>query len=406
MVDKKVDVTGKSDKAEGRPTDGGRPAGGGRSSGGARSSGGGPPSGGDRPSGGRGAIPHGLIALVFVPATAAYLWFLRTLDSFRFAHPFALALIPIAVALVLWAGVRRGAGRRAVLVHSRTGELAGAGRGFWARLAELPLVLRLMVVVLVGIVLARPQTARPDEDFDVEGIDIVLTLDLSGSMAETDLLPNRLVAAKQVIRDFVRRRRTDRIGLVVFARDAYAYVPLTLDHGAFLRMLGELELNLIDGKGTAIGNGLGVALARLRRSDARSKVIILLTDGDNNAGNITPTKAAAIARQMGVKIYTVLAGDNDSTDEPEAPGAPRRRFPVNPKLLEEIATTTGGTPYLATDSVALAQRFQSILEDLEKSRIKERGILYRELFPRFLFPALAILLLEILLRLTRLRRLP
>ena len=362
----------------------------------------------DRPRGrpNHAPIPYALIAVVFVPAIAAYLWFLRTLDSFRFAHPGALALIPIAVALVLWAGIKRGPGRRPVLVHSRTGELAGAGRGFWARVAELPLVLRLFAVVLLGIVLARPQTARPDEDLDVEGIDIVITLDLSGSMAETDLLPNRLAAAKNVIRDFVRRRRTDRIGMVVFARDAYTYVPLTLDHGAFLRMLGELELNLIDGKGTAIGNGLGVALARLRHSDARSKVIILLTDGDNNAGNITPSKAAQMAQQMGVKIYTVLAGDNDSSDLPALPGVPRRRFPVNPKLLEEIATMTGGSPYLASDSVALARRFQAILEDLEKSRIKERGILYTELFPRFLIPAVAVLLLEIFLRLTRLRRLP
>jgi Ca-activated chloride channel family protein len=351
-------------------------------------------------------IPYALIAVVFVPATAAYLWFLRSLESFRFAHPGALCLIPLAVALVLWAGVKRGPGRRSVLVHSRTGELPRVGRGFWARLADLPLVLRLFAVVLTGIVLARPQTARPDEDFDVEGIDIVITLDLSGSMAETDLLPNRLVAAKNVIRNFVQRRRTDRIGLVVFARDAYAYVPLTLDHGALLRMLGELELNLIDGKGTAIGNGLGVALARLRRSDTRSKVIILLTDGDNNAGNITPIKAASMAQQMGVKIYTILAGDNDSSDLPDRPGVPRRRFPVNPKLLEEIATMTGGTPYLATDTAALARRFQAILEELEKARIKERGVLYAELFPRFLFPAVAVLLLELLLRLTRLRRLP
>jgi Ca-activated chloride channel family protein len=113
-----------------------------------------------------------------------------------------------------------------------------------------------------------------------------------------------------------------------------------------------------------------------------------------------------MAQQLGVKIYTVLAGDNDSSDLPEQPGVPRRRFPVNPKLLEEIATMTGGTPYLATDSVALARRFQSILEDLERSRLKERGVLYAELFPRFLVPALVMLLLEILLRLTRLRRLP
>ena len=346
-------------------------------------------------------IPYGLIAAVFVPATIIYLWVLRTLPNLRFRHPYALALIPIAVALVLWAGLRRGPGRRAVLVHSRATEIAGKRRGWVSRAAELPLVLRLLTVVLLGVVLARPQTSRPDDELEVEGIDIVISLDLSGSMAETDLLPNRLRAAKEVIRDFVRRRATDRIGLVVFARDAYTHVPLTLDHGAMLRMLGELELGLIDGKGTAIGNGLGVALSRLRRSEARSKVVILLTDGDNNAGNITPLKAAGIAQKMGVKIYTVLAGANDSADVPG-----RRRFPVNPKLLEEIATMTGGTPYLATDTQALAQRFQDIIDELEKSRIRERGVLYSELFPRFLLPAVLLLLLEMALRLTRFRRLP
>jgi Ca-activated chloride channel homolog len=199
----------------------------------------------------------------------------------------------------------------------------------------------------------------------------------------------------------VRRRPTDRLGLVVFARDAYTHVPLTLDHGALLRMLSELQLDLIDGKGTAIGNGLGVSLARLRRSDARSKVIILLTDGDNNSGNITPAKAAEIARTLGVRIYTVLAGDHQAGDV-----RGRERQPVNPKLLEEIATTTGGTPYLATDTQALARRFHDILEDLDKSRIRDRGVLRAELFPRFLWPAVVVLLLETLLRLGRFRRLP
>jgi Ca-activated chloride channel family protein len=351
-------------------------------------------------------IPYGLIAVVFVPALAASLWFLRGVESFRFAHPYALALIPLAVAMVTWAGIRRAPARRAALVHSRAGELGARKRGLAARLRDLPVVLRLLVVVLTGVALARPQSAQRDDEIELEGIDIVVTLDLSGSMEETDLVPNRLEAAKAVIQDFVRRRRSDRIGLVTFARDAYTYIPLTLDHGTFLRMLGELHLGIIDGKGTAIGNGLGVALARLRRSDARSRVIILLTDGDSNAGNISPLQAAEYAKKLGVKIYTVLAGDNDSSDVPAAPGAARQRYPVNPKLLEQIATMTGGTPYLATDTRALARQFQNILEDLEKSRIRDRGVLYAELYPRFLWPAFLVLLLELALRLGRLRRLP
>jgi Ca-activated chloride channel family protein len=354
----------------------------------------------------RARIPYAVIAAVFVPAAAAYAWALRDLPNFRFAHPYALALLPLAVALVVWAGLRRGPARRAALLHSRAGELGAQRRGWASRLQDLPMVLRLLVVVLVGVALARPQTSRPELDIDVEGIDIVITLDLSGSMEETDLLPNRLEAAKAVIRDFVKRRPTDRLGLVIFGKEAYTHVPLTLDHGAFERMLAELHIGLIDGKGTAIGNGLGVALARLRRSEARSKVIILLTDGDNNAGNISPLQAAGFAQKLGVTVYTILAGDNDSSDEAAAPGAARQRYPVNPKLLEQIATMTGGVPYLATDRQALERRFQNILEELEKTRLKDRGVLYAELHPRFLLPAFLLLLLEIALRLTRLRRLP
>jgi Ca-activated chloride channel family protein len=199
----------------------------------------------------------------------------------------------------------------------------------------------------------------------------------------------------------------------VFGRDAYTHIPLTLDHGTFLRMLAELHLGIIDGSGTAIGNGIGVALNRLRHSDAKSKVIILLTDGDNNAGNISPPQAAQYAQTMGVKIYTILAGDNATDDDAANANAGANNGrpapphpPVNPKLLEQIATITGGTPYLATDTAALAQRFQNILEDLEKSRIKDRGVLYAELYPRFLLVGFALLVLEVALRLTRWRRLP
>jgi Ca-activated chloride channel family protein len=333
---------------------------------------------------------------------------LRNAEGFRFAHPLALAMIPLALGLIVWTTFRRPADLQASLLHPRASELARRPRGWVIRLAELPVALRMLAVVALGIALARPQTTRVDTDIELEGIDIVIALDISGSMQETDLAPNRLDAAKMVIDRFVRRRPNDRIGLVVFAKDAYTHVPLTLDHGTYLRMLAELQLGIIDGRGTAIGNGIGVSLNRLRRSDAKTKVIIVLTDGDNNAGNISPTQAARYAQALGVKIYTILAGDNDA----EAPNAPevaaggRQKQPVNPKLLEEIASLTGGVPYLATDTQALERNFQSILEDLEKSRLKDRGILYGELFPKFLWLALGAFALELTMRLTRWRRLP
>jgi Ca-activated chloride channel family protein len=357
------------------------------------------------PSRARAPIPYDLVAAVFVPLAVAYAVLLRNVEGFRFAHPGALALVPMAVALVLWAGLLRGPGRRAVFVYSRASELGAQRRGLVARLADLPLVLRLAAVMLVGVALARPQSTRVADDVELEGIDIVIALDVSGSMSETDLQPNRLDAAKLVIQDFVARRPSDRIGLVVFGREAFTHVPLTLDHGTFLRMLAELRLGIVDGNATAIGNGIGVALNRLRHSDAKSKVIILLTDGESNAGNIGPEEAARYAQTMKVKIYTILAGDNDPEAANAAPGAPARH-PVNPKLLEQIASMTGGTPYLATDTDALKQRFQKILEDLEKSRLHDRGILFAELYRRFLWVGFALLVAEVALRLTRLRRLP
>jgi Ca-activated chloride channel family protein len=355
---------------------------------------------------GRGRIPYALLAALFLPAGLIYLWWFRSLEFFRFAHPAALGLIPLGVGLMIWLGLWRAPARRPIFLYSRTDELRQFKRGWASRLADLPTVLRLLVVVLVGLALARPQTPQKDDDLELEGIDIVVTLDMSGSMAETDLQPNRLEAAKAVIQDFVTRRRGDRLGLVIFGREAYTYTPLTLDHGTFLRMLAELQPGIVDGSGTAIGNGLGVALARLRKSDAKSKVVILLTDGENNSGNISPLQAASFAQKLGVKIYTILAGSHDSNREAAEANQAQQRFAVNPKLLEQIAGMTGGSPYLATDTRALAQRFQNILEELEKSRIRDRGVLFAELYPRFLWPAFALLLLEIVLRLTRLRRLP
>jgi len=316
----------------------------------------------------------------------------------RLATPWALALLPLAGLAVWWLVRRRRAGDPRVPFPG-AGALATLPRSPWAPLdAALPWM-RGGAVALVIVALARPQSGSSLSTISSEGIDIVIALDMSGSMQETDLVPNRLEAAKLVIQDFVRHRPSDRIGLVVFGREAYTHIPLTLDHGTFLRMLAELRLGMIDGNGTAIGNGIGVALNRLRKSDARSKVIIVLTDGENNAGNISPEQAARYAETLKVKVYTILAGDPERQEREYG-------HPVNAKLLEQIASMTGGTPYLATDKRALAERFQKILEDLQKSRIRDRGTLYAELYRRFVLVAFGLLLLELALRLTRWQRIP
>jgi Ca-activated chloride channel family protein len=356
------------------------------------------------------AVPYLLCLGVGLAVALAMLWAFRGDGGLRFARPGALALLG-GVPLAAWALLHLERRRSGTFTFSRGDQLLRSPKGPLDRLVTLPHAFRVVAIALVALALGRPQTVSADKDVEIEGIDIVLALDLSNSMEETDLLPNRLDAAKQVIDDFIRRRKNDRIGLVVFGREAYTQCPLTLDYSALRSMLGGVRLGLIDGHATAIGNALGVSLNRLRRSDAQSKVLILLTDGDNNAGNISPLQAARFAQSLGVRVFTVLVGQNDdsapTTDRFGNPvRLPRRRYPVNPKLLEQIAAMTGGTPYLATDRVALERRFHQILEELDKSTLRDRGTVYAEAFPRFLWPAFALVLLEGLLSLTRLRRFP
>ena len=350
--------------------------------------------------------PWGLTGLAAALVTAGLAIYLgpAPLDWGRPLGFAALALL-LPLAVVQFHFGRR---RAAAMAFSRVRDLAAAHSPLLARLAELPKALRLVALALVALALARPQ--RPSADLtEVEGIDIIITLDVSNSMSERDLRPNRLAAAQEVLRRFIERRSSDRIGLVIFGREAFTQCPLTLDYHALIGLLGEVRLDLIDGKGTAIGNALATALNRLRKSDAKSKIVILLTDGDNNAGNVAPQQAARLAQSLGVKIYTILMGhdvDAEAADPASRYLRPAMRYPVNPKLLEEIASLTGGTPYLATDTAALERRFQSILDELDRSRLRDVRGKPEELYPLFVAAALALLAVELLLALTRFRRFP
>ncbi len=333
----------------------------------------------------------------------------------RFLH---WGILPaLVLTLAVWTGLVRRGLSTPTMAFSRVSDAAALGPGIRGRLVDLPLVLRIGAVALWLFALMGPQVRkRHMEEESSKGIDIMVVLDVSGSMRERDLYPNRLEAAKKVIDDFVAQRKNDRIGLVLFGRQAYWYSPLTLDHAALRSMLAKVRLGIIDPQGTAIGDALGTALNRLRKVDEtggslhkalhrskRSKVIILLTDGDNNAGILRPRKAAEYARTLGVKVYTILMG--------YAGGGKRRsvfsRYPVNPKLLEEIATTTGGTPYLAADTRALRNRFHRILDSLEKdvlpARFEETRMPVQQWF---VAAGLVLLVIESLLSLTVLRRFP
>jgi len=351
-----------------------------------------------------------LVTLFFCAPVVAYLaWDLGEAGKVSLKTPFALLML-VAAPLAFWVLLLRPARRVAPLAYSGAGLLSRFRRGMVSRLWGVPGILRVLALTLMVLALARPQTRDRGGSVEVEGIDIILALDLSYSMEAGDLYPNRLEAAKKVLDRFISRRKSDRIGLVVFGREAFTDCPLTLDYSVLRSMLAELQLKIIDGRSTAIGNALGVSLARLRKSDAKSRVVILVTDGDNNAGNVTPEQAARYAQAMGVKVYTILMGPKDGEVTVRDPlGRPvqvKRQYPVNPKLLQRIADMTGGRAYRATDRRALEQNFESILNELQKSTRKDVAAVFIDAYRPFLVIALLLLGLEILLRLTRFREFP
>jgi len=331
-------------------------------------------------------------------------------EQLRFERPWA-ALLLLAAPLAWFARVWVQRASRPRLQFSRANALR-VSKGSWRiRLVDLPSALRTVALALLVIGLAGPQSIHARDTADVSGIEIILTLDMSGSMEAADIRPTRFKATKSVVRDFINRRPNDRIGAVVFGRDAYTLLPLTTDRDALRTALRGLQLDQIDGRGTAIGNAVGVSLNRLKRSRAKSKVIILLTDGESNAGNVSPSQAADLASAMGVKIYPILMGVSDTAPVQQGTGLFGRaifgtaNYPVNPELLEEMAGKTGGEFFLVSDREALEQSFHQILDALEKTDIEDAGRMYTELFPAFVAPAFLFLLVE-LLALLWLRRWP
>ncbi|HSQ66289.1 MAG TPA: VWA domain-containing protein [Polyangiaceae bacterium] len=333
----------------------------------------------------------------------------------------ALAVPPV----VMWAMTLGAENRTPKLRLPTIAPLATGPRGTRTYFRHLPGVLRGAALFFAFIALARPQNVLRDEQAGERGIDIVIVLDLSGSMraamdadtgvpqaAQRGKRPTRLDTAKDVILDFVSRRKTDRIGVVVFGRAAYVLAPPTLDYQLLTTLVGKMELDLIDGNGTAIGDAVGTGVARLRRSTAKSKAVVLLTDGDSNAGELSPEYATHLAQTQGVKVYTVQIGNGDDVDVQEGidifgqPRYVRRHFPVNPELLKKMASDTGGDAFVATDKQGLESSMHSILDSLEKTKFLAQAASMEDLFPLLLGPAVALLVLEALVRLLLLRRFP
>jgi len=283
-----------------------------------------------------------------------------------------------------------------------------SGITFRNYLRHVLFALRMMAVVLLIIVLARPQKTDRFQDVSTEGIDIVLALDISGSMLARDFRPDRLEASKNVATEFISGRPYDRIGLVVFSGESFTQCPLTTDHAVLINLLREIQSGMIE-DGTAIGMGLANAVNRIRDSEAKSKVIILLTDGINNRGEIAPGSAAGIAKTFGVRVYTIGVGTQGMAPYPvQTPfGIQYQNMPVeiDEAILKEIAETTGGRYFRATDNDKLVQVYKEI-DKLEKSKIDVKQFTKKE--EKFLIPAIiaiCFLFIEILLRNTLLRKL-
>lgn len=335
------------------------------------------------------------------------------MSGFRFASPWLLLLLPLLGLLLVRLRKRRGVGRPAVMRYADLALVAGAPPSWRMRLGRgLPL-LRGLALALCVLALARPQTGEGRQRITGEGVDIALALDISGSMASLDFQPdNRLGASKQVIRDFIAQRTFDRIGLVIFASQAFNQSPATLDHAVLQRQLDQVqlatELGLEDG--TAIGLGLANAAAMLKDSPAKSKVVILLTDGVNNAGEVDPLTAAEAAKALGIKVYTIGAGRPGQVPVPVQGVFGQRvvyqESVIDEQTLRDIAELTGGAYFRAEDTAGLNAVYDQI-NQLEKSEVELQSFSrYRELAGWLLAPALALLLLELLLGQTVLRRLP
>ena len=280
----------------------------------------------------------------------------------------------------------------------------------WTNIVRhFPFILRLCAITLIIIAIARPRSSSQIEKIDTEGIDIMLAMDISTSMLAKDFTPNRISAAKDIAIEFISQRPSDRIGIVVFAGESFTQCPLTTDRATLINLMKEIQMDVIE-DGTAIGNGLAMSVARLKDSDAKSRVIILLTDGVNNSGEVTPEMASEIAKNYGVRVYTIGVGANGTAPYPVMTpwGVDIQKVPVeiDEKLLKNIAETTGGRYFRATDNTKLSEIYAEI-NKMEKAKTSVDSFpVYKELFTNFALSALICFLLEFLLKFAIFKRLP
>jgi Ca-activated chloride channel family protein len=329
-------------------------------------------------------------------------------NDVTFAYPWLLLFLAVIPTMIFWYW-KTGRAKQPSITYSSLKVFRQIPLSWKEKLQHAPIVLRSIAVALLIVALARPQSFSSGQNVMTEGIDVVIALDISGSMISEDFKPNRVEAAKNVAEKFIDGRPNDRIGLVVFSREAFTQCPITIDHGVLKNLLDKVEPGMI-ADGTAIGNGLADAVGRLKNGQAKSKVIILLTDGANNAGEIDPLTAAEIAKTYGIRVYTVCIGTGAEAPYPiQTPYGVRYQmipFPVDENLLKNIAEITGGQAFVASNNRALEEIYKKI-DQLEKTRIEVTS--YRnaaEFFSGWLDAGLILLLLELGLSKTILRKIP
>lgn len=326
-----------------------------------------------------------------------------------FEYPHLLWLLVIPALLIVHYIYLELCGRRPHLRVSDIRYWKAGGKSVLSYLRHAPMLLRTVALSMIIIAIARPRSSSKMDKIDTEGIDIVLAMDVSTSMLARDFTPDRISAAKDIAIEFISQRPSDRIGIVVFAGESYTQCPLTTDRATLINLMKEIQTGLIE-DGTAIGNGLATAVARMQGADAKSRVVILLTDGVNNRGEITPQTAADIAKTYGIRVYTIGVGANGTAPYPViTPWGVQMQdveVEIDEDLLKGIAETTGGRYFRATDNTKLSEIYSEI-NKMEKARTTIDSFpVYKELFMDFALVALICLLLEVVFNAFILKRLP
>jgi Ca-activated chloride channel homolog len=327
-------------------------------------------------------------------------------SNIEFSQPYFFGLLLLLPLLAFWYRKKNRVRSSSIGVSS----LAAKGLGSWkASFRHLPFICRMLSMAFIIIALANPQTKNEEQSSEGAGIDIMLCIDVSGSMTAQDLLPNRLEAAKKVAIDFVDRRKSDRMGVVVFSGESFTQCPLTTDHNVLIAAIQNIRSGIL-ADGTAIGDGLGTGVDRLRTSKTKSKIVVLLTDGENNGGLVDPKTAKEIAKSFGIKVYTIGVGTDGEATIPTQGllGVEMQKIKVSidEKLLTEIATETGGQYFRAKDNEGLAGIYETI-DKLEKSKVYiTTTTRFTQKFLPLAMAAAFFLLLEILLRYLVFRKFP